>query len=303
MRQSGAAARITARQPCDGIADTTSSVLDAAPRRETAHRDRRRQRHVRQIDGVGAAPGNVGRQRRIARPQPHVVTDPRRDGPRAPCPSCPRREPRPGASCAAPSRRSVPDQSARRFDRCRNHEKRRRGGRRHHDRRRERRSRTAIGGSSAAARPTRPRRIGSAPRPRGTRRPPEPAPAAPAPQRRRTPSRHPCRPGTAATRDRRGRRSPPGRRPRPCVASDAGQPLGHQHARRALADVEQRDEHAGAQPRQPAATLVAPRLPLPDAPQIGRAAPAARRASANGTEPMPVSERGCCQDAHAAFKF
>ena len=112
-------ARITARQPCDGTADTTSSASRSASASAWVTETLVGKRHVGQVDGVGAARRHLVDERAIARPEPDVVPDARRGARRAPCPSCPA----PSTvtvrtTRALPARRSVPVHSRLRFDRC-----------------------------------------------------------------------------------------------------------------------------------------------------------------------------------------
>src|SRR5262249_23731031 len=77
-------------------------------------------RDIRQVDSVGAPFGDVRRKRRVASPQPHLVTDPPKvDGERstpAPCAE----DGDATHQARAPMRRSVPSQTRARFERCRN---------------------------------------------------------------------------------------------------------------------------------------------------------------------------------------
>ena len=240
----GAAARITARQPCDGIAETISSVSNSASASASVTITRVRQRNVGQVDGVRPPFGDLGGERRIARPQPDVVPDaPEMDRERR-APTA-RAEHRHAAHQArAPMRRSVPEPDARQIRPMAKHDQRRRGT--------SPRSRSASGlpmayaiGGSAADASTDPTEMyfvsqaddekddqGRRKRNRRQRR-----------ETRRTPSPHLCRretqPHGINVPDNR-RQTGHGR----CRYSTPLKPRRQQHAGGTLPHVEQRDEHA-----------------------------------------------------------
>ena len=69
----GAAARTTARRPCDGTATITCRAPPSASASDAVGRTRGRKRDVRQIRRVGAAGRHLGHQRRVAAPERHVA--------------------------------------------------------------------------------------------------------------------------------------------------------------------------------------------------------------------------------------